>query len=322
MRIKCTSGPGLLRRSARMRRNAGLAAVLAFFLFAPRTAFAAEVAIVLSDQKSAYTETLKGFVSTMKQHGAAYLSFNMKGDTELGYEIIKQIKFKRPRVIVAMGSRAASITHAEIRNIDIIYCMVVDPLKYGLKGKNIIGVRWEVDPGNQFAFMKKLMPDLKVIGVIHHPEESGDFIGTAKEAASRQGIILLDRSISSPWEISENLKELLPKMDVFWYVNNPSLVSAETFQYILSETFDRKIPILAFSGQMVKKGALVSLSPEYRSVGSTAARMAVEIVKKGKSIREVPRFFPEGEVTVNQKSADHFGISIPADLKKQIEDLF
>jgi ABC-type uncharacterized transport system substrate-binding protein len=53
--------------------------------------------------------------------------------------IIKRIRATKPKIILAVGALAAQVTKEGSRNIPVVFCMVPNPHKYSLRGKNVAG---------------------------------------------------------------------------------------------------------------------------------------------------------------------------------------
>jgi len=95
-----------------------------------------------------------------------------------GPDILEGIRQSRPDVILAIGLKALLLVKG-IRDTPVIYLMVSNP-HYILSGeKNITGVSMNVSPEVQLAFYTKLMPDMKDIGLLSDPDETGYFVKRA-----------------------------------------------------------------------------------------------------------------------------------------------
>ncbi|MDD5224213.1 MAG: ABC transporter substrate-binding protein [bacterium] len=286
-------------------------------LLSPRLLAAAEVTVLLSDDKVAYNEALGGLENIVP----GSMVFNMKGDSDLGRQILRQIRSEHPRVLVTIGARAADLARSETPEIPLVYCMVVNPDEYNLSGENITGVKLQIPPFDQFNFIKQMLPKVKIIGTIYDPAGSKYLVDLAREAASQLGLVLLDYPITSQQEISGEVKKLIGKIDLFWLIPDTTIISRDSFKYILTATIENEIPMLTFSSNLAKSGALISLSPDYRSSGLLAGKMAREILG-GKSPREVKPLYPEREIALNLTAAESLGIKIPEQIKRKAKYVY
>ena len=293
--------------------------VFSLFGLSPSILAASDIVVLLSDDNASFRKALEGFHTAIPP--LEFLEYNMKGNSQLGGEIINQVKLIRPKVIVGIGARAADLARSEIPDVPIVYCMVINPNKYNLEGENITGVQLSVPMNEQFSFLERLLPRRKVVGVLYDPEVSQDLVDSAREASAGSGFILLYRPISSQNDIARELKNLIGSIDIFWLIPDSTLMSRESFKYILTATIEHDIPMLAFSSNLVKSGALISISPNYQSVGVAAAKLVRDILERD-SRRQVRILAPEAEISLNLTTADSLGINITEELRQIAKHVF
>jgi len=291
-----------------------LFAFLFFFPLITTEAWAAEVIIFKTAEVAAYNQAIAGFREIVP--GVEITEENMDNDIEVGGRIIERIKRRKPAAILAVGAKAAELSSREISVIPIVFCMVMAPEKYGIKGENITGVSMEVPPKAQFSTLKSILPFLKSIGVIYDPKESGRLIDEGKTAAEDLGLELIAREVISREEIAGAMKELIEKVDALWLVPDTTVVTRESFKYMLSSTIKKGIPLLVFSDGFVKGGAFLSLSPDYFSVGREAGNLVKKILR-GTSPQSLPLIHPEGKLSINMSTARDLGIEIPEGIKRR-----
>jgi len=303
------------------RKLISIVVLLFFFLCLPKEAlFAAEVAVIKSDDNMAYDKALSGFREALGADVNISI-YSMKGDSTIGREIIKEVKLKNPQAILAIGARALDISQEEIEQIPIVFCMVFDIQKYKVKGRNITGVELRVPPREQFLVLKTVMPSVRNIGVIYNPDNSRQIVEEGRIASKELSIKLIEKGVAEQQELSRALNELSNSMDVLWLVPDATVASEETFRYFLSFTIERNIPLLVFSESLVKCGALLSVSPDYHNVGSLAGDLINKILK-GRAPVGLPIAYPKGEVSVNLHTAETLNIKVPEDVKRKAKTVF
>ncbi|MBU1137523.1 MAG: hypothetical protein KKA76_00955, partial [Proteobacteria bacterium] len=77
---------------------------------------------------------------------------------------------KKTEVWVAIGSRAADYLNFSLPDsVSLVYCMVADPEKIGLKSgrKKVVGVSVTTSVNEQFAIIRQAMPNLLSIGMLY-----------------------------------------------------------------------------------------------------------------------------------------------------------
>ena len=289
------------------------------FSLVPRPAFPGEIAALISDDTEAYKTVLSNFKKNLPQERVS--EFNMKGDLDIGKKIIAQIKALNPSVLLTVGAKASEIAAKQAGGIPQVYCMVFNPFELGLQSDNQTGVLMVASPDSQFAAFKSILPGLKRLGVVYNPQKTLPLVEAAKNAASRSDLEIIERHVSSSGEIAQNLKELVPQVGAIWLIPDTTVVSRDTFSYLLQNTVDRKVPIFAFSEGLVKSGALASFSPDYSEIGKEAAKLADKI-SSGASPKILPPVYPRGDLYLNLNTAQTLGVKISPDIIRKAQKIY
>jgi len=103
-------------------------------------------------------------------------------------------------------------------------------------------------------------------------------------------------------------------------IPDQTVVSKESFRYMLEATLNRKIPILAFSPSFVKGGALLALAPNYQEMGRQAGRLVQKILG-GTSPGSLPPVHPQGSLFLNLNTAGALNINIPTEVLQKAEQI-
>jgi putative ABC transport system substrate-binding protein len=285
----------------------------------PFTSPAAEVAVFLSGDRGAYRVALEGVRETIA--GTELTELNMKEDSELGRQMVEKLREMNPKVVLAIGARAAKLVAEEIQTVPVVYCFVFNPFGYGLTGKNVTGVAVIASPRSQLRGFREVLPSLRRLGVLFNPEKSLALVERGRKAASRLGIELVSREISSPEEISSALKGIISEIDALWLVPDTTVVTREIFTYILRTTVEHQRPIFAFSEGLVRSGALMSLSPGHLETGKEAGKQ-IRMILEGKKPEQIPMVYPPGRMYVNSNVAETLRIRIPKVIRQKAEKIF
>jgi putative ABC transport system substrate-binding protein len=289
------------------------------FTLAPRPAFPGEIAALLSDDTEAYKTVLSNFKKNLPKERIT--EFNMKGDLDIGKKIIAQVKVLNPSVLLTVGAKASEIAAQQAGDIPQIYCMVFNPFELGLQNDNQTGVLMVASPDSQFVSFKSILPGLKRLGVIYNPQKTLPLVDAAKAALPRNNLEIVERHVSSSGEIAQNLKEIIPQVGAIWLIPDTTVVSRDTFSYLLQNTVDQKVPIFAFSEGLVKSGALASFSPDYSEIGKEAARLTDKI-SSGASPNSLPPVYPRGELYLNLNTAQTLGVKIAPDIIRKAQKIY
>ena len=104
-----------------------------------------------------FDDALRGFRTVCKADSKTVVV----SDAE-GVDFVRMVREERPRLILAIGADALQRVK-KIRDIPIIYLMVLNPEKITGRGKNIAGVDMNIPPEKYLSLMENLnLPKLKV----------------------------------------------------------------------------------------------------------------------------------------------------------------
>ncbi|UCD85065.1 MAG: ABC transporter substrate-binding protein [Deltaproteobacteria bacterium] len=282
--------------------------------FIAREASAEKVAVLKSADIAAYNQALAGFAKEIGSIGTD--TYNIEDSPTGGKDIIDKIKQTKPSAILAVGKKATEIANTEIPDIPIVFCMVIEPEKLGLKGNNIAGVGMEVSPEKQISNFKSALPSLKSIGVVYNPENSSQRVKEGRGACQRLGIKFAEITVSAPKEVPDAFRGLVGLVDAIWLLPDTTVLTKASFSFILKTAMEEKIPLLGFSESLVKGGALMSFAVDYRSVGELAGSLVKKILA-GTAPGTLALASPGGEFAVNLNIADFLGIKIAEEIKRK-----
>lgn len=284
----------------------------------PTVLFSAEVAVIKSQDLLPYDQAVAGFRSVSRANIAEY---NMKGDETTGPGIIEQIRQHKPDAVLAVGVKAAVLAKKQISDIPLVYCVVIDPEKYGLEEGNITGILLEVPINSQFKIFKAAVPTLKRIGVLYDPAKTAGLIHNAQKEANRLGLELVAVEVRSLKEVPATIRSLLPQVQGLWMVPDSTVITADSFRLILLATYEKNIPFMAFSESFVKTGALLSLSPDYFQIGKQASKLVDRVIERGIQNRGKAISPETARLTINVKTAKILGFEIPTEVLQTADEI-
>jgi putative ABC transport system substrate-binding protein len=222
-------------------------------------------------------------------------------------DVADQLRHLEPQVVLAIGQKALQVARAATPSVPTVYCMVLSA--GAAAARNVTGVRLEVAPQAQLEQFQKVHPGAHRVGVIYEPRQSAAFVEEAVKAAGRQGVTLVSRPVQDAKEVRPALEEISGGIDALWLPQDPRLITAEMFNYLLVYTLERKIALFGFLDSSTKAGALASVAPDYPEIGRRAARLAVEVSQKPGAPVPPPSGSP-GALTVNLRTAKQLGIEV------------
>ena len=249
-----------------------------------------------------------------------------QGNQSTAVQIAQKFAGEAPDVIVAISTPSAqAIASATLKaapKTAIVFSAVVDPISAGLvsnlqqPGGSITGVSTLTPVADHLKLMTQITPQVERIGVIYNAGEvnSTYIVEQLKEAAVKQSLLIVDVSVNSSSEVSSAAESLVGRADVIYVPQDNTVITA--LESVLQVGVQNQIPIYAGDTDSVEKGAIATLSFDYREVGRQTGRIVTRILKgesPGAIAVETPR---EINLVINAKSAATMGVKIPSDILK------
>ncbi|PKK82946.1 MAG: hypothetical protein CVT49_11175 [candidate division Zixibacteria bacterium HGW-Zixibacteria-1] len=295
--------------------------VIVFGLVSDALAEPIHLSIVYSDSLKTTLRTMRGITSSIgaKYAEAVFTEYLLTSDETQIQSQINAVRSTDPLLIITVGSFATKMVSGRIKDKPIIFSAVLNPetsefvnsLQH--PGGNITGASLDIPPDIQFNYFKKIIKNLKKIGVLY-TEETQNLIPPAKILAQNAGLELHAVRIASEKDIPKALDSLNQIVEGYWSVADGQIYSPRSTRFILLNTLRNAKPFMGFSGNMVESGALFGLDYDYKDIGRQAGKIACEVLS-GKKPADIPVAVP----TIiwfhyNEKTAKHIAIQIPDDL--------
>ena len=216
----------------------------------------------------------------------------------------------KPDLIMTLGSEATRATLSIRADIPMVVGMVLEESDIP-KEAGVHGIPLEYPPERRLAYIRRVLPRAKVVGVIFS-EENRDYIDKARSAASTRDLELLPIPIQSPSQLEDALERIESRADVLWGVFDSMVLTRQTARPILSFCFRHKLPFMGVSASWVEAGALFALGRDYQDYGYQLATLANSILEGEpllpEHIMDAPR---EAVLHINAKTARLLKLRIP-----------
>ncbi|HPA15231.1 MAG TPA: ABC transporter substrate-binding protein [Desulfobacterales bacterium] len=262
------------------------------------------ILVIQSLRVAPYEQTVAGFESVCHSE-TRRIVLSDPGGADL-HQKIDEI---RPDIILSIGMNALEKAKT-VKNIPIIYSMVLNPQAVLSGEKNITGVSINISQEKQLETLLRIIPDTKNIGLLYSPVNTGDIAKNARDAAAKVGINLFKKKIYSSRDVPSAINEMKGKIEAFWMLPDVAVVTPETIEFLILFSLENKIPILTFSEKYVELGALMSIGIDPYDIGRQAGEMAVKILS-GRDIKSIQGVDARNAViSLNLKIAKKLGISI------------
>ena len=296
---------------------------IAVFCIVPPQASAAgmEIAILRSSDLKAYNDAIEGFKTTAPG-GTTYTEYDLRGDLERGKQLARKIRASDSVLVVAVGLKAALAAKLEIVDIPVLYMMILDPLKHRLNADNMTGVLLDIPMDRQFKIMRAFLPTMRRIGIMYDPDKTAPKLKEAESRAPTHAFQLRGFPVQNEKETPQQLRALLSESEVLWLVPDSTVLTDESIRFILESAVAKQVPVVGFSSELTRLGALLSMSIDYGEVGREAGLLAKRIVNGEQQLPLKPVSVQRIRITVNQKTARYLGVTIPKELDSPIDETY
>ena len=277
-------------------------------------AYAEKTAVVIKSQNlSAYNKVIKGFETECFQNNITIKSiYDLKGKMKVGHKIVRKVRKEKPDIILTIGVLATTIAKEEIKDIPIIFCMVINHARFQLTGANITGIAAEIPVKEQLKEYQTILNTLKDIGVIYDPSKTENIVESAEKKVKDISMNLVKYEINSSKEVPEAMEGLTGRIDALWLLPDSTVITRKSFDLLKSTTLENKIPLLCTSDAFVKAGALAAVFSDYKCVGIQAAQLAGEILERP-SLGSLGIVNPDSfKLAINTETAEKLGLKLEA----------
>ena len=298
-----------------------MVALFSGILFAAHESMAMEVAILQSSDITAYQDAVSGFKGAGPGN-AIYTEYDMQGDLELGKKLARKVRASNAALVVAVGLKAALAAQLEIVDIPIVYMMILDPLKHRLNAPNMTGTLLEVPIDRQLKVMRKMLPSIRRLGILHNPAKTGSQLNGDQAHAGTFGFQLQHYPVESEKQVPQQLRKLLSETDALWLTPDSTVLTNDSVRFILDTALGQRVPTIAFSPEFTRLGALLSISASYTQVGRETAQLARRILDGQVILPLNPVPIERLTISVNMKTAKFLNVSFNGEATKMIDETY
>jgi putative ABC transport system substrate-binding protein len=282
---------------------------------------AAEIAILKSSSITAYDQAITGFKSTAPS-SAIYSEYDLQGDLQQGRKLARKIRASEASLVVAVGLKAALAAKLEIVDIPIVYMMILDPSKHNLNAPNMTGTLLEIPAERQFKILRTFLPNLRRLGMLSNSATNPSKTKETIAQAAANSFVLQEFAVDSEKEVPQQLRALLASTDGLLLIPDTTVLNNESIGFILEGALARRVPVIGFSPEFTRLGALLSLSVSYGEVGRETGMLAKRILDGDRKLPAKPIPVERLKITVNLKTARFLGIEFPKEVNHLIDETY
>jgi putative ABC transport system substrate-binding protein len=244
------------------------------------------------------------------------------GDVDQGRKLAKKIRASEASLVVAVGLKAALAAKLEIVDIPIVYMMILDPSKHNLTAPNMTGTLLEIPAERQFKILRAFLPGLHRLGMLSKVGSNQAKVKDTIAQAATQSFQLQEFPVETEKAVPQQLRSLLAAADALLLVPDSTVLTNESVGFILETSLAKRVPVIGFSPEFTRLGALLSLSVSYGEVGRETGLLAKRILEGDRKLpgKAVP--VERLKITVNLKTARFLGIEFPKDVNYLIDETY
>ena len=265
-------------------------------------------------------EATKGFKQAIVDAGleVTYDDQSAQGDQNNTGTIAQNFVSKKVDLIFANATPSAQAAVNATKEIPVVFTSVTDPVSAGLvdsmekPGANVTGTA-DGHPDaipNTMKFISEQM-GFKNVGTVYNAGEANSIaqVDIMKAEAEKNGLTVVEQSISTTSEVKQATEALVGKVDCIYIITDNTVVSA--LESVIQVSTDKKLPLFVGELDSVKRGGFAAYGFSYYDIGYEAGKMAVQILKDGKSPADIPALYPTTlALHINKTAAADMGVEI------------
>ena len=278
--------------------------IFAILLLGSTAARAHDVLVIQGLRARPHDEAFRGFRSACDADARRLYLADLEGS-----DIVRLVREERPRLILAIGPEALKRVRL-VKNVPIVYLMVVSPQTIVKENRNVTGVTMNLPPERFLDLMARIAPPPKVVGIIYDPARTGHLVRRAQQAARARGFDIIAREVHTTKEVPEALSAMKGMIDALWLLPDTTVVTPETVELFLLASQENRLPVIAFAAKYVEMGALAALDFDGFDQGKQAGEMAARILS-GAAVTDLPGAEARSAVVkINRSVAQKLGLSL------------
>ena len=274
---------------------------------------------------------MEGLAERGFAEGANLTAYRMHANNEIALlpQTVRRLADRKPDLIVALSTPCLSATLAGTRGTPVVFGVVSAPLEVGAGESyanhlpHVAGAVWTAPAPEAFAWMRKLFPQARKLGILYNPAHANSLVEAAavRKLGGEYGMELVEKNLSTPPEASEAIQALLQAgPDLVFAMGDNTVVSS--FAAVANACMRAGVPLVATDASLMGSGALFSIGGSPRLEGRHTGQIAARVLL-GENPADIP-FAPsvEMETTVDLAAAKRLGLAIPAELLKRTDRFY
>jgi len=246
------------------------------------------------------------------------------GDMSIMQQVASNAAATDADLVMSLSTPALAAVAGRVKDKPVVFAEVTEPVGAGA-GKsftdhqpNVTGAVAPAPLEGGFAWLLKLYPGIKKIGMIYTPSEPNVMteVRVAEEFAKKYGFTLVRRAANNPSEVAEALTAVVSEgIDAFFLEGDNSIMAAESL--IVSTCRKHAIPILADDESEMGKGSLLACGVSPEGNGHFGGLIAARVLL-GENPATIP-FTPStaADISLDLAAAAQLNLAFPPQLLRE-----
>ena len=268
-----------------------------------------------------YEAIATAFKNVMQQNAYQWTEFNLDIYPDADAELKRLVKQENPALIYCIGAKAYSLARSVAPNKKLLFAAAINWQRLDI-GQGSTGVANELLPAQEISLLHYFFPAIKTIGLLYNDKFSREYVETIKKEALTLGINIINQPVDDQQQdISDVLEDLLPKIDMFWIISDPVVLSnKDAVQKIFQAAQQQKKPVYAYSDVYIGQGAVLSISADMATIGRQSAGLVMMADNNKASMGAVQS--PAGStVTLNKCALDALQLKFNPDALDSVNQI-
>jgi len=278
--------------------------------------------VLTRDDIVPYTVFLKAFQAAAGDEGPRAVevrTFTVHGLSDAGRtQVVDSITGFAPSLLVCIGSGAFSFACTHFSTVPRVCSLVVNPaLLQSAAGSNAACLRMELSPFAKLSMLKQILPDVQRVGAVYDPQQCEEQVRLLQAAASRLGIVVDARPVSSSARAIHVFENIMTEVDALVMFYDKTVLAPQSLQHMYRLSFRHKVPIVGLSEKYVRLGALFSLDVDIADLGRMAWELSCRCMRDTAACTGV--HYPDAQriLYVNATVAPKMSITVPQSVLRQ-----
>lgn len=235
-------------------------------------------------------------------------------------------KFARDRkdLIIAIGTDSAKAAAKVTKNIPVVGVGVMNFKKdKDFEGHhNFTGMMDTPAILSQIRVAGRCM-SLKKLGILYNPGDAAASLQVEilRDVAAQKGLSLYEVAYQPDKAAEPQIQKLVGHITALYVPEDTDLLTH--FDDIVKVMNGANIPIIGEQSEMVRRGALISVSPSYYRMGFSGGRMAASLLKGDLIPEDIPIMRQQDpDIVINMKQVNALNIPLPGDLWQRSRKLY